>query len=161
MPTTIKIFPGGSRIEFDKGKFDEWCVYLHKPAQRKYAPTDVEYFSALERIGLHFGNLKIYNDFLIFYHRTTGEIDPAVLQQITIIAGTYEEYAAEVDILFTLIYAGMIAEEKKAGAILKKRVKRLAMHQIFREEMPVEMAANFSKGKTWRELDIVMKSKGI
>ncbi|MEO7446208.1 MAG: hypothetical protein ABIT96_12925 [Ferruginibacter sp.] len=161
MALPLKIFPGGAAIEFGTGSFDAWCVFLSLPGKKRYAPTDLEYFGDLLHLAGEYGPVKIYNDFLIIYRQTTHEINTALLAQISVLAGTYENHKVEVDILFTLIYAGMIAEENKAGAILKKRIKRLAMHQIFKEGMPVEEAAIFSRGKNWKDLDKLMKEKGF
>jgi hypothetical protein len=55
----------------------------------------------------------------------------------------------------------MIAEENKANAILKKRVKRLGVHQVLVLGMPPSEAAKFSNGKKWRDLDAIMKSNGF
>jgi len=73
----------------------------------------------------------------------------------------YTDVWVEMDTWFTVIYAGMIAEENKANAILKKRIKRLGMHQLLLENFKSEEAANFSKNKKWQELDIIMKQKGF
>jgi hypothetical protein len=62
---------------------------------------------------------------------------------------------------FTVIYAGMVAEENKKFAVLKKRIKRLGMYQMLVENQDPKIAANFSKGKKWPELDLIMKSKGF
>ena len=67
----------------------------------------------------------------------------------------------EADTWFTIIYAGMIAEENKANTILKKRIKRLGMHQLLLENYKAEDAANFSRNKKWKELDAIMKQKGF
>ncbi len=34
------------------------------------------------------------------------------------------------EIWFNVLYAGMVAEENKENAVLKKRIKRLGMHQV-------------------------------
>lgn len=44
MGQVIKSFADGSFLEYDKGSFDEWCVYLTKPYRERRAPRDVEYF---------------------------------------------------------------------------------------------------------------------
>jgi hypothetical protein len=62
---------------------------------------------------------------------------------------------------FTVLYAGMIAEENKQNAILKKRVKRLGMHQVLMLNMPSSVAAKFSYGKKWRDLDAIMRPYGF
>jgi hypothetical protein len=77
------------------------------------------------------------------------------------LAAKYGEDAEEIEIWLTVIYAGMIAEENKAHAVLGKRIKRLGMYQVLIEKLSPDYAANFSKGKKWRELDAVMKGKGF
>lgn len=59
----------------------------------------------------------------------------------------YQKDALEFDIWFSVIYLGMVAEEKKQNAVLKKRIKRLGMYQILFEKLSAEDAAFFSKGK--------------
>jgi bifunctional pyridoxal-dependent enzyme with beta-cystathionase and maltose regulon repressor activities len=61
----------------------------------------------------------------------------------------------------TVIYAGMIAEENKKNAILKKRIKRLGIHQVLILNMPAREAAKFSYGRNWRELDAIMSTFGF
>jgi ribosomal protein S17E len=152
---------GKNLVEFDQGSFDEWCVFLTRPGTSQYAPKDTEYFTLLKNKGNRFGHAKIYNDFISYYNQTTKDIDNTILDLITTLSNDYEEEAEEIDIWFTVIYAGMIAEENKANAILKKRIKRLGMHQVLLENYDPELAANFSKGKKWQELDRIMKGKGF
>jgi len=83
------------------------------------------------------------------------------LDKITEIASSYGDDKIIMDIWFTVIYAGMVAEENKKNAILKKRVKRLGMYQVLIENQSPDFAANFSKGKKWRELDALMKKYGF
>ncbi len=56
----------------------------------------------------------------------------------------------------TIIYAGMVTEETKKNSPLKKRKKRVGMHQLLIEKYLPESAAVFSKGRKWRELDQTM-----
>ncbi len=148
-------------VEFDKGSFDEWCVYLTRKNQPRYAPKDLEYFTELKRLGKKYGNHRIYDDFVTIYKPTNSIINKEILAQITNIASTYEEDQILMDIWFTVIYAGMVAEENKQYAVLKKRVKRLGMHQLLVNNATPGFAANFSKGKKWRDLDLVMKKYGF
>jgi hypothetical protein len=161
MPRLIKLVRGRNRVEFDKGKFDDWCVYLTRPGLPRYAPLDTEYFLRLKTIATRYGAAKMYNDFLLFYAPTTSRIDEEVLNSITHIADGYGKDAEEVDTWFSVIYGGMIAEENKEHAILKKRVKRLGMHQVLLEGVPPETAANFSRGRKWLELDRLMRQRGF
>ncbi len=159
--TFIKSVNGRNLIEFDKGAFDSWCVYLTRQGKHRYAPTDKEYLAIIKRFGLVHGAGRIYADFLEVYNLTTGSTDPMVLSLITDLCAKYPTDAEELEIWFTVVYAGMVAEENKANAKLKKRIKRLAMHQILVEGIEPEVAASFSKGKEWRVLDRLMKSKGF
>ena len=161
MATLIKKVRGRNIIEFDKGRFDDWCVYLTRFGKKRYAPTDYEYFSILQQLGAVYGHQKIYTDFIAFYIPTNSSIDPNVTDRITDIANEYGSDAEEVDIWFSVIYAGMVAEENKQFAVLKKRVKRLGLHQVLMEGLEPGKAASFSKGVKWRELDKVMKERGF
>lgn len=146
-------------IEFGKGNFDHWCVFICENGKRKYAPKDTEYFSRLQELAKIHGNRQLYGDFLKIYENT--EINSQVIELIKIISNGYGSDAFEVKKWFTVIYAGMIAEENKAKAILKKRIKRLGMYQTLVEQMPAAEAAIFSKGKKWRELDNICRQLGF
>jgi hypothetical protein len=159
--THIQTFADGSTLCFDNGKFDSWCVYLQRPGQPRHAPTDLQYFARLQQLGNTYGHTKIYNDFTAVYIATTHKIEQAVLQLIHNTAATYSADALEIEILLSIIYAGMIAEENKQFAVLKKRIKRLGMHQTLIDRLAPETAASFSKGKKWQELDLVCKAKGF
>ena len=161
MSRIIKMVRGKNLVEFDWGSFDEWCVFLSRPGQPRYAPKDTEYFTILKNMGNRFGHAKIYNDFISYYNQTTKDLDSTILDLITTLSNDYENEADEMDTWFTVIYAGMIAEENKANTKLKKRIKRLGMHQVLLENFDPELAANFSKGKKWQELDKLMKEKGF
>lgn len=161
MATLIKHVRNKNVIEFDNGSFDQWCVYLTRFEKPRYAPKDTEYFHELKQFGNYYGHAKIYNDFVKYYLLTNKNIDPFILDLITVIADGYELHSEEMDTWFSVIYAGMVAEENKEKAILKKRIKRLGMHQLLLEGFPPEYAANFSKGKKWQELDLIMKQRGF
>lgn len=161
MPALIKNVRNRNVVEFDSGSFDSWCVYLTRPGQARYAPRDTEYFSRLRQLGNAHGHQRIYNDFVTYYTPTNRNIDANVLDLITRLADAYGNDAEEMDIWFSVIYAGMVAEENKAHAILKKRIKRLGMHQVLVEGLEANDAANFSRGRKWRELDALMKQKGF
>ncbi|WP_026473573.1 DUF7004 family protein [Alkaliflexus imshenetskii] len=159
--TTIQTFDDGSVITFENGSFDSWCVLLKRPGQTKYAPTDRQYFTKLQQLGEIHGHQRLYGDFLKFYALTSVNIDPYVLNLIRQLSSAYITDSLEIEILFTILYAGMIAEENKQFAILKKRIKRLGMHQTLIELKPPEFAASFSKGRKWQELDQICKTKGF
>ncbi len=157
----IQTFSDGSLLTFDSGAFDSWCVYLQRPNQPRHAPTDVQYFSQLLALGATHGNEKIYNDFVTIYNLTTRSVDKKVLNLIHQLSEAYGNNRLEIEILLTIIYAGMVAEENKEHAILRKRIKRLGLHQTLMEKVPPAVAANFSRGKNWKELDHICISKGF
>jgi hypothetical protein len=157
----IQTFSDGSTLTFDEGSFDNWCVYLQMPNQAKYAPTDLQYFTRLQQLGEIYGHQKIYDDFISFYTQTNHQIDQQILNLIRNISSAYIDNQLEIEKLFTIVYAGMIAEENKEHAVLKKRIKRLGMNQLLLEKLPPEYAVNYSRGKKWHELDQICRAKGF
>ena len=150
-----------SKLEYDTGKFDDWCIYLTRPKIARYAPLDVQYFTRLRELGAAHTNVKIYNHFVEIFEETTKELSEEVLDKITTISAGYGEDSMEIDILLTTLYAGMIAEQNKAYSMLGKRIKRLGLFQVLMEDMKPLDAANFSRGKKWRELDKICEEKGF
>jgi len=161
MSQKLNQFSNGGIIEFDKGTFDDWCVFVTKPSGERFAPSDLQYFSRLKKLGNKYGSQKIYDDFVVVYNRTTAKPEPDVFALISLLSRIYGNDALEIEIWFNVLYAGMIAEENKANAILKKRVKRLGMHQVLIDGIEPEVAAEFSKGIKWQQLDRLMKAKGF
>jgi len=162
MMSIVKDLKNNRRIIFDVGKFDNWCVFIVEKDGSKMAPFDVTYFTELKTLSEHYTNNKVYNDFVTIYDLTTKDIDQEVINKINEIVTTYQEqHQVAIEQWLTVLYAGMIAEENKQYAILKKRVKRLGMHQVLIENKSPSFSANFSKGKKWRELNATMLSKGF
>jgi hypothetical protein len=162
MATLIKNLRNSWKAIFDQGGFDQWCVYIVDSNGSRTPPRDITYFADLKRISQYYSDNKIYEDFVRIYDQTTGEIDENVLTLIDKIVDTYSpEHQIIMEQWFAAIYGGMIAEEKKAGAILKKRIKRLGMYQVLVLNMSPNDAANFSRGKKVAELSPLMRSYGF
>lgn len=162
MATIVKHLANNKTVVFDRGGFDDWCVYVVEPGGRRKAPYDREYFSELLGISRHYEHGRVYADFVRFYEPTAAVIDQEVLGLIDQLVATYRsEHQKRVEQWFAVIYAGMIAEENKQHAKLKKRIKRLGMYQVLMEGLAPEEAANFSKNRPWRELDAIMSPLGI
>ena len=150
-----------TKIVFDTGKFDNWCVYIIDD-HKKYAPKDLEYFTEIQFIAKSYPSNKVYTDFLKFYRHTTAEVNPIIIDLIKEISYSYiAEHQFIILKWFTVIYAGMVAEENKEKAILKKRIKHLGIYQLLVEGLKPEVATNFSKGKSWKELNKLMIDKKI
>jgi hypothetical protein len=55
----------------------------------------------------------------------------------------------------------MVSERKQDKVILNKYSKRLGIHQMLIERMRPAIAANYSRGKNWRELMLKRVTKGF
>ncbi len=161
MPRKICTFSNGGLLEFDTGRFDSWCVYVTLQKGERFAPSDIYYFTRMKELGKIYGSQKIYDDFVVIFNRTTSQIKSSVLRIIAELSRFYEQDAPEIEMWFAVLYAGMVAEENKENAILKKRIKRLGMHQLLIDKISPEEAASFSKGKNWKALDVIMRAKGF
>ncbi len=161
MSTLITRFVDGSFLEFGKGAFDDWCVYLTRPYHTRVAPNDREYFASFQKLARAHTARKIYDDFVKIYEVTTREITATALRLIETCAKMYKLDAVEIEILFAIVYAGMVAEENKEKTKLGKRVKRLGMYQVLLENMAADEAATFSKGKKWQEIDGECRKRGF
>ena len=161
MGQIVTQFSDGSYLEYDRGSFDDWCVYLSRPNVPRYAPKDYQYFKRLREYSLTHGAKKLYDDFVRIYDKTTKVRSNDVFDYIKEIAKDYGDDETNVAIDFSIMYMGMIAEENKRGTKLGKRIKRLGVHQVLIDEIDCNDAANFSKGKGWRDIDAICKSKGF
>lgn len=157
----IKSFPDGSQLCFDRGRFDDWCVYLTLPDGTRLAPRDWQYFQRLQELGRFYGLERIYDEFVAVYVQTTGEVQEDVLRSIGQRAEVYPAQSLRVDKVLTILYAAMVAEENLANRPLKKRIKRLGVHQLLLEEFTPHEAANFSRGRKFPELDRLCRERGF
>lgn len=149
------------QLVFDRGKFDNWCVYV-LDGEIKYAPKDIDYLTKLKFLSENYSSDKLYRDILAIYNHTHKLVDEKVVQLIENIAATYfYKYQFTIKKCLMVVYAGMIAENNKEKTQLGKRIKLLAIHQLLNQNFTPKQAADFSKGKTWKELDKIMKDLGF
>jgi len=157
----IKRFSDDSLLEFDRGNFDGWCIFLTRPDRPRFAPRDWQYFTRLQELaGVH-GADKTYADFATIFDATSRSLDSKLLAHISSISYDYAQDILRADIVFSLLYAGMLAEENKAHAPLGKRIKRLGVYQVVMEGMPPREAATFSVGRPWQELSQLCENRGF
>lgn len=157
-------FEDGSYLYFANGSFDDYCVYYNQPGLLKaIPPKDAQYLTALKEISMEYGLNTVYGDFVGVYNMTNPYIDYNVFSYICKVAKEHYniEDSLRVAKILSILYMGMIAEECKKGAILKKRVKRLGVHQVLFGILSPEKAANYSKGKGWRGLDADCRNYGF
>ena len=161
MGQIIKTFSDGSFIEYDRGKFDEWCVYYTNSNGKRNPPKDTEYFEQLKNLAETYGADRIYNDFVEVYIWTKKSVEEDTLTKITELADTYGDDSLVIDVIFSILYVAMIAEENKAFTKLGKRIKRLGIHVLLLEDKSVFYAANYMKGKNWREISTDCQQRGF
>ena len=92
---------------------------------------------------------------------TEKEVNNEALNNISRISEKYGDDAIQIDTIFSILYMAMIAEERKAGTKLGKRIKRLGIHKLLIEDKPVHDAANFMRGMNWREIDGLCRERGF
>ena len=157
----IKRFEDNSYLEYARGTFDDWCVYMSSPNGRRYAPKDYEYFTFFKNLASKYSSTEVYDSFVLLYENSSKSIESSVLKLIEEISFRYSEDRLDVCKNFTIIYMGMIAEENKEFTKLGKRVKRLGFYQTIILQMEPIVASSYSKGKKWQELDGLCKSYGF
>ena len=108
-----------------------------------------------------YGADRIYRDFISIYDRTGKEVAPDVLTFIDEVADSYGAMRLRSSQMYTILYLGMVAEERKAGSRLGKRIKRLGVHKLLVEKQSVSNAANFMRGMRWREIDALGMTRGF
>lgn len=160
-PRVVKEFSDGSSLEYDRGKFDDWCVYERTPEGVRSAPRDTDYFRALDEFAAEIGSETVYSDFVRLYEVTAGEIADSTLVLIDEISKGYGSSGSEAAKTYATLYMGMVAEEQKSYTKLGKRVKRLGVHKLLIEGEPVEVAAHFMRGKKWQEIAALCEERGF
>jgi hypothetical protein len=138
-------FQDGSYLAFDQGNFDNFRVSFYT-REDKYinSPTDVELLTFLKSLNDDELTWKRVTFLAKYIHEKTNITELNFLERITNLQEQkYYYYLA----------AAMIAEERKDFAILKKRVKLLGIHQVIIQDMQPREAANWSKGKRWRDIE--------
>lgn len=161
MGQMIKKFVDGSFLEYDRGSFDDWCVYFTQPSGSRRPPRDTDYFSALKSYAAKYGVQKIYDDYVLVYELTGKRVEAEPLRQITEISRWYDQDALQIDIIFSILYMAMIAEEQKKNTRLGKRIKRLGIYALLIENKTVSEAANFMRGMGWKEIDGLCRQRGF
>ncbi len=160
-------FDDGTTLSFAKGKKDLWCVYYYTPTTRPVSPRDQDYFQELLDLANKYGNDYVYEDFVDVYDHTDRNVNPAMAQYIIDLANKrYPDESLAVAKLFTILYMAMVAEYYYVNRYgrpsrLKKRTKRLGVHQILMEGMSVIDAKEYSKGRNFAELDALCRRYGF
>lgn len=161
MGQLIKSFSDGSFLEYDRGSFDDWCVYLTNCNGVRKPPRDVDYFSQLKQFADKYGINQIYSDYVRVYDLTGKQVEETSLTAISGIAASYGNDALEMDVIFSILYMAMIAEEQKRFTRLGKRIKRLGIYKLLFENCSVSEAANFMRGMGWQKIAKLCEERGF
>lgn len=159
-PRIIKEFNDNSHLEYDRGQFDNWCVYMVDANGHRNPPLDRDYFNELKALADTYGANRVYDDFVRIYDSTTRDINDAVLTNISNIAATYGNPLA-VDKLFTTFYMAMTAEENYPHTRLGRKIKRLAAYEILFGGRDVADAVVFMKRMGWRDIAALCEERGF
>jgi len=150
---------GDTTLGFGRGSFDDWCIYVEGGPYQRF-PLDEWYFQILLDWTEHSDAEFLYDDFVSIYDATGQAVAQTTLDHIRALSEDYPD-PEQAKVIFTILYMGMIAEENKAGAILKKRIKRLGVYQVLIEGMSPSVAANYSRGQSADYLDKVCYYRGF
>lgn len=161
MKEIIKQFSDNSYLEYAPGKFDRWCVYLTRPGRPRIPPKDTDCFRVLQDLAGTYGADRVYRDYIQVYEMAGKQVRDSDLDDITKLANTYGTDALRVDIVFSILYLTMIAEERKANTHLGKRIKRLGVHALLVEHNSVSDAANFMRHMKWTEIAKLCTQRGF
>lgn len=161
MAKTIWTFPNGSSLEFDRGRFDEWCVYEVSPNGQRVAPCDVDYFHELLDISAVYGAHRVYDDFVLVFDASGSEVTNESVGVVVDVAARYGNDGEAMKRLLLILHMGMVAENVKKNTRLGKRIKRLGVHDLLLESGQVAHAAHFMRGMGWREIDELCRTRGF
>lgn len=161
MGRIMKRFADGSFLEYDRGSFDDWCVYLTDASGNRRPPLDTDCFLQLKLLADQFGTDKVYGDYVMVYDMTGRQASPEDMCGISRLAESYGAHALRADTILSILYMAMIAEERKAGTRLGKRIKRLGIHKLLIENSSVDDAANFMRNMSWRKIDRLCGERGF
>ena len=161
MGQIIQRFGDGAFLEYDRGSFDDWCVYLTEPSGSRNPPRDVDYFSQILNLANKNGTQKIYEDYVTVYDMTGKSVDDSVFNTITDVSSKYGTDSLEMEKILSILYMAMIAEEQKKYTRLGKRIKRLGIHKLLFEGASVQEAANFMRGMGWTDIARLCEERGF
>lgn len=161
MGKLIKSFSDGSYLEYDRGNFDDWCVYMVESNGSRKPPLDIDYFTDIKELSVKYGADAIYSAYILVYDNTGKVVDNNGLIAAERASLNFSDEQLRMHKIFTILYMAMIAEENKRFTKLGKRIKRLGIHKLLFENVPVYEAANFMRGLGWREIDFLCRERGF
>lgn len=150
-----RAMPNGDVLFFGAGKYDNYCMYLGKPAwnpaKQQYdvqcgVVTDVFYYEILGRLADRYGASLIYDDILVrLYNVTTSVVRDSVLTRLEDLIRrviTCAEDRNDCILACSMVYYGMVAEENHQTTIGQapvcgKALKLYALHLYLKQGQPL------------------------
>lgn len=162
----ICTFADGTKMYFKTGYIDDFCVTLDDPSHARdgVSPTDKKYFTFMKKKSRLYGADRLYQDFVKVYNRTGKTVSQDTLEYIHQMSRTYNlvpGHSLRMEQLFSILYAGMIAEENRQDTRLGKRIKRLGVHLLLKEDFSPQVAADYMRGMGWKEIAAICEEKGF
>lgn len=151
-------------IYFSEGGFDNYCVYINEtPHTFRYAMKDKEYFKWILLLSKKYGIVQVWDDFCSIYDIVSMDPDakPDVDKAMSEVATVDMHYNEDTVKWWLVFYMTMVAECKKRNAILKKRIKKLGVYNLFFDGYDISYVITYMRGMHWKELDKLMKERGI
>ena len=156
----FRTFSDGEAIGFGRGRIDDFCVY-HRIEGLTRAPLDTEYFDFMDGLSRSYSPKMVYRRFVTLYEFVKKEVSEDAIQLIDKLSSDFPKEYRACQTYFTILYLAMVAEENYPGTKLGKRLKRVGVHQILIEGMEVDSAANWSRGRPWREISDECERRGF
>lgn len=157
----LRLFRDGSLLEYGRGHFDARQVYHSRPNALSRPAQDSDIFSRLKALGQVEVPSAIYADFIVVYNRTSRKLISANFDLINYMARSYGDHALEFEVIFSILYAKMVAAESIRRDPLKRRIKRLGVHFVLFDGYCGETAAKACQKQSWQELDAACKERGF
>ena len=152
-------------ICFDRGKFDNFCVYFNTYSKNKIliekrAVKDIELINNLVLLKDDYKE-KTYKLIEYIYKHTNNKINYKLIEIIINIIKNNFDNSLRASKYFLFVYYAMVAEENKRGSKLGKRIKLLGIYQVLIEGISPLEASNFSKGLKWITISNHCKKRGF
>lgn len=149
----------GFHLEFGKGNFDDYCVYVSRNNVNFHWLKDEEYFRWLKGLSKRYNVELVYNDFKYVYDNVyvgvTSEIANKVIREVD---RHYREHTQQ---WWSIYFMTMLAEELKENSILGKRIKHLGVYNFLFDKYPISYIVRYMRGMYWEDLDELMNERGI
>lgn len=115
----------------------------------------------LNALGERYGGERLYNSFLKIYNLVSAEVNDEVFNTIYSIAQEYSSDLMDVMLLFSEIYAHMVALENNADAKGGRRRCLLAVYMLLMEDQDAKFVITFVRKAKKDDIDNICEIKGL